>query len=150
MLGHYFKASHRLVLVTQYLSLAVPWLCGLFLICNYKGKGVVRINTRNRMYLAQSQKKIDMKCGSCRAKGQKSKLSHRHAESGAVKVKKKKKKNQECSGLLIVLSIFFVLTKGKEKNLIFLFFLFTTVMTVILTTTVINIPFARVKVLAVY
>ena len=42
---------------------------------------------------------------------QKSKLSYRHAELEGVKVKK----NFECSGLLIVLFIFSVLRKGKEK-----------------------------------
>ena len=59
-----------------------------FLICNYKGKGVVRINTRYGMYLAQSQRKRGAKCSSCRGAGQKSKLSYRHSELGAVKVKK--------------------------------------------------------------
>ena len=32
-----------------------------------------------------------MKCGSCRVRGQKSKLCYRHVVLGAVKVKKKKK-----------------------------------------------------------
>ena len=60
--------------------------------CNYKGKGVVMVHTRYRMYLAQSQRKIDVKCSSCGVRGQKSKLHYRHAELGAVKVKKSTRK----------------------------------------------------------
>ena len=41
------------------------------------------------MYLAQSQRKIGVKCSSCRVRGQKCKLSHRHSELGSVKGKKK-------------------------------------------------------------
>ena len=72
------------------------------------------------MYLAKSQGKRDVKCGSCRVRGQKSKVSYRHAELGAVRVKKKKLglfRPARCS------LIFFVLRKGKEKNS-FLFFPF--------------------------
>ena len=88
-----------------------------------------------------------MKCGSCRVKGQKSKLSHRHAELGAVKVKKKKLGmfRPAHSSLYLLCSY----ERGRKEPH-FSFFLFTTVMTVILTTAVINIPFASVKVLAVY
>ena len=63
-----------------------------------------------------------MNCRSCRVRGQKSKLSSRHAELGAVKEKtNKQKKKQECSGLLTVLFIFFVLRKEKREKLIPLF-----------------------------
>ena len=57
-----------------------------------------------------------MSCSSCRIRGQKSKLSHRHAELGAVKVKKKLRifRPAHCS-------IFFVLKKGKEKNSVLFF-----------------------------
>ena len=58
-----------------------------------------------------------MECSSCRVKGQKSKLSYRHTELDAVKVKKKKKKKtkktRKCSGLLTFLFIF--LFSGKVK-----------------------------------
>ena len=90
-----------------------------FLICNSKGKGVVRVNTRYRMYSAESQRK-NMNCSSFRFRGQKSKFSYKHAELETVKVKKKKK---EYSGLLTVHFVFFVLRKGNEKNL-FVFFFF--------------------------
>ena len=61
-----------------------------FLICNSKGKGVVRVNTRYRMYSAESQRK-NMNCSSFRFRGQKSNFSYKHAELETVKVKKKKK-----------------------------------------------------------
>ena len=64
-----------------------------------------------------------MNCGSCRVRGQKSKLSYRHAELGAVKGKTNKQKNrnvQACS--LFCLSSLFS-GKRKEKNS-FLFFPF--------------------------
>ena len=50
--------------------------------------------------------------------------SYRHAELGVNKVKKKQT-NNECSGLLTVLFVFFVLRKGKQKNSFVSFFLFT-------------------------
>ena len=76
------------------------------------------------MYLAQSQRGKNVNFSSRRVGRQKSKLGYRYEELGAVKAKKKKKKkNKECSGLLTVLLIFFVLRKGKEKNS-FLFFPF--------------------------
>ena len=53
--------------------------------CNYQGKGVVRVNTRYRMYLAQSQRITGSKCSSCRVRGQKSKLIYRHSELGELK-----------------------------------------------------------------
>ena len=57
---------------------------------------------------------IGVECSSCRVKGQKSKLSYRHTELDAVKVKKKKtKKLGKCSGLLTFLFIF--LFSGKVK-----------------------------------
>ena len=60
-----------------------------FLICNNKGKRVVRVNSRSRMYLVYSQKKIGVQSkenSSCRVRGQKSKLRYRHAELGAAPV----------------------------------------------------------------
>ena len=58
-----------------------------------------------------------MNCSSCRVRGQRSKLSYRHAELGAVKVKKKKNKTLGMlKGLFTVFFMFFVLRKGKEKN----------------------------------
>ena len=48
------------------------WVCkfggevAFFLRYNYKEKGVVRVNTRHRMYLAQSQRKISVNCSSWR------------------------------------------------------------------------------------
>jgi len=57
-------------------------------------------------------------CSSCKVRGQKSKLSYRNAELGAVKLKK-----QKC--FLTVFSIFFALRKGKEKTHSFSFPLFT-------------------------
>ena len=60
-----------------------------------------------------------MSCSSCRIRGQKSKLSYRHAELGAVKVKKKQLRIfrlAHCS-----LYFFFVLKKGKEKNSVLFF-----------------------------
>ena len=83
-----------------------------FLICNYKGKGVVRVNTRYGMYLAQSQRKRGAKCSSCRGMGQKSKLSYRHSELGAVKVKKTRSVQ---AGSLFSLSSLFS-GKGKRKT----------------------------------
>ena len=54
---NFFNDSHRLKSVTQELTLAVRCLCSLFLIHKYKGKGVVRVNTRQRMYLAYGPRK---------------------------------------------------------------------------------------------
>ena len=67
------------------------------------------------MYLAQSQ----VKCGSCRVRVQKSKLSYRHSEPGAVKVKQTRNV-QACS---LFFFIFFALREVKKKNS-FLFFPF--------------------------
>ena len=66
------------------------------------------------MYLAQSQ----VKCDSCRVRVQKSKLSYRHSEPGAVKVKQTRNV-QACS----LFFIFFALRAVKNKNS-FLFFPF--------------------------
>ena len=66
------------------------------------------------MYLAQSQ----VKCDSCRVRVQKSKLSYRHSEPGAVKVKQTRNV-QACS----LFFIFFALRAVKKKNS-FLFFPF--------------------------
>ena len=86
-----------------------------FLIPNYKGKGVGRVNTRQIMYIAQSQRKIGVQRSSCSVRGQKSKLRYRHSELGVVKVKNKQTTNVHCF-------IFLVLKNGKEENLIPLFF----------------------------
>ena len=61
-----------------------------------------------------------MNCNSCRVRGQKSKLSYRHAKLRAVK----EKEIWECLVLLTVLFIFFALREGKER-LIPHFFIFT-------------------------
>ena len=80
------------------------------------------LHNREWMYLTQSQKKIGVKCSSCRVRVQNSKFSYRHSELGAIKVNKNKKaklgifRPARCS-------IFFILRKGKEKNS-FLFFFF--------------------------
>ena len=60
-----------------------------------------------------------MSCSSCRTRRQKSKLSYRHAELGAVKVKKKTIKNIQACSLLYL--FFFVLKKRKEKNSVLFF-----------------------------
>ena len=91
-----------------------------FLYVTYKGKDVVRVNTRYRMYSVESQRK-NVNYSSFRFREQKSKLSYKHAELETVKVKKKKK---EYSGLLTVHSVFFVHRKGKVKNLFLFFFSF--------------------------
>ena len=52
-----------------------------------------------------------MKCSSCRVKGQKSKLSYRHAELEAVKVKKKITGNVQAYSLFSLSSLF----SGKVK-----------------------------------
>ena len=75
------------------------------------------------MYLVQSLRKIGAKCRSCRVRGQNSKLSYRHSELGAVKVNNNNNNKLECSVLLTLLFIFFVLWKGKEKNSFLFFFL---------------------------
>jgi len=64
------------------------------------------------MYLTYGQRKIDVKCSSYRVMGQKSKLSYRHAELEAVKVKKTR--NVQACSLFYLSSLFSV--KGKEKK----------------------------------
>ena len=73
------------------------------------------------MYLAQSQRKISVKCSSCRVRGQKCKLSHRHSELGSVKGKKKNRNVQSCP-LFSLYSLFS--GKGRKKTYSS-FFLFT-------------------------
>lgn len=65
------------------------------------------------MYLAYSQRgeKSELSLPA-ELEGRKSKLSYRHLELGAIKVKK----NQECSGLLTI-SLSSLFSKGKEKKL---------------------------------
>ena len=52
-----------------------------FLICNYKEKGGGRVNTREGMYLAWSQRKIGVKC-SIRVRGRKANLQTFRVSSG--------------------------------------------------------------------
>ena len=78
--------------------------------------GVVRVNTRHRMYLAQSQRKIGVKCSSRTIRGQKSKLSDRHAELGAVKGKPGLLRPAHCSLYLLCSQ------ERERKKLIALFF----------------------------
>ena len=75
------------------------------------------------MYLAYRKSKIGTTCSFCRVRGQKSKLSFRHAKLGAVKVKKKRKleifRPAHCS-------LYLLWSQERErKKLISLFFLFT-------------------------
>ena len=78
---------------------------------SYRGNGGVRVKLdRGCIYhTVKGGKKVN--CSSCRVRGQKSKLSYRHLELGAIKVKK--------LGMLRpthYFFIFFVFGKGKEKN----------------------------------
>ena len=69
------------------------------------------------MYQTQSPRIIGVKCSPCRAEGQKSKLSYRQGELGAVKVKKKKNKkprNGQACSMFSLSSLF--LGKGEKKK----------------------------------
>ena len=90
--------------------MAVPWLCGL---------PPDTRTTRGRGCCEGKQRIVGAICNSCRVRGQKSKLSYRYAEFGAVKVKKRLGlfRSSHCSLYLLVLR------KEKEKKLLpFLYF----------------------------
>ena len=91
--------------------MAVPWLWGLP--PNTRA-------TRGRGCCEGKQRIVGAICNSCRVRGQKSKLSYRYAELGAVKVKKKKTR------IVQVFSLFSLSScpqeRKRKKLLPFLYF----------------------------
>ena len=55
------------------------------LICNYKGKDVVRVKTRCRMYYRVNGKQV-RSVGPAELVGRKANLNYRHAELGPVRI----------------------------------------------------------------
>ena len=76
-----------------------------------RGRVFVRVNPRYRMCLAESKEKMWI-YSSCRVREQKRKLSCRHSELGAVKVKKKRQEIRTSS----LFSLFLFSGKGKRKT----------------------------------
>ena len=66
-----------------------------------------------------------MNCSSCRVRGQRSKLSYRHAELGAVKVKKKQNKNPRNAKGPVHCFLYVLCSQEREREKLIALFSFS-------------------------
>ena len=96
-------------------------VCGLLCDRQLQGEGCYK-GKHQRQDVFRVKGKIVVKCSSCRARVQKSKLSYRHSELGAVKVKKKKKKLRGFRPAAC--SLYLLCSQEREREKLILFFPF--------------------------